>query len=44
MRVCINDYFSPGVVHCISTNAKYPRLEISYKMLIDHLHRMAQAI
>ena len=30
--------------HYMSTNAKYLRLENLYKMIIDHLHRMAQAI
>ena len=30
--------------HYISTNAKYPRSENLYKMLIDHLYRMKQAI
>ena len=33
-----------GLFHYISTNANYPRLENLYKMLIDHLHKMAQAI
>ena len=35
---------SEGLFHYISTNAKYPRLENLHKRLIDHLHRMAQAI
>ena len=33
-----------GLFHYISTNAKYPRSENLYKMLIDHLYRMTQAI
>ena len=33
-----------GLFHYISTNAKYPRLKIVYKILIDHLRRVAQAI
>ena len=33
-----------GLFHYISTNAKYPRLKNVYKMLIDHLHRIVQAI
>ena len=36
--------FYMGLFHYISTNAKYPRLENLYKMFIDHIHRMAQAI
>ena len=32
-----------GLFHNVSTNAKYPRLKNLYKMLLDHLYRMAQA-
>ena len=33
-----------GLFHYISTNAKYPRSENLYKMLIDYLYRMTQDI
>ena len=38
-----NDSSTIELFQYILTNAKYPRLENLYKILIEHLHKMAQA-